>query len=103
MITPALRWSLVLPPLVPIAIVLATYGAGAAGHKWNVHGDLLGMFFWLLTSLVLGGVVVILALLKAVPTIARHREARTPGNVACAGIGLAFVLGCLGVAVWWFA
>jgi hypothetical protein len=102
MLTPALRWSLILPPLVPIVIVLATYGAEAAGHKWNVHGDLLGVFFWLLASLVLGGVVEILALIKAVPTIARHREARTVGNVACTGIGLAFVLGCLCLVILWF-
>jgi len=62
MLPTARRLSLILPPLVPAAIVLAFFGAELVSHDWSVHGDLLGMIFLLLASIVVGGVVEIRAL-----------------------------------------
>ena len=100
-LTTALRWTMALPPLVPIVIVLVMYGAEAVGHNWNVHGDLLGVIFLLLASLVIGGVVEILALIKALPVLVKNPEERTTGNVLCAGVGVVFLLFCIGVAGIW--
>src|SRR5262245_16875305 len=94
-----LRWKLVLPLLLPAGVVLFTHVVELAGHKWNVHGDFLGVIGAFLVTLLIGLIVEIMALTKALPALANNPAARTPGNILCVGIGLAFLLFCVGGVV----
>jgi hypothetical protein len=95
MITPALRWKLVLPLLLPVSVVLVTHIVEVTGHRWNVHGDFLGVIAAFFLLLFLGLIIEIAALVKALPMLVNNPEARTPLNVLCVGLGLAFALFCL--------
>ena len=94
---------MVLPAFPPLVVYVASLAIEKAGHQWNVHGDALGMFFLFFASLFIGFVVEVLALAKAIPVLARRADERSPTNLFCAGLGVAFLLACVALAVWVYA
>ena len=61
-------------------------------------GDALGMFFLFFASLAIGLLVEVVALAKALPMLVQRPNERSPINLFCAALGVAFVFACIAIA-----
>ena len=97
------RIKLILPPLMPFAVIPLIYAITATGHQWRLHGDgvlvAIGFYFFL------SGIAALIMETNAVPLawclLKQHAPLRTRWNYAAFGIGCAYLLAA-SIAVIWF-
>jgi hypothetical protein len=92
------RLRLLIPPLLPAAVVCVVYLAELAGHTWNVHGDFILVVLIVLGTSAVALIVEIAALVKSFRLI---RSGARPAmlDVACIVYGCAFAAGAAGLLV----
>jgi hypothetical protein len=96
------RLRLLWPPAVPASLLAIGLSAEAAGHQWNIHGSGALLLAAFVVSLIVGCVASALALSSLAPALLLHRSLRTPVNLACAALSVAFLvlsLGYLGLII----
>jgi hypothetical protein len=91
------RLRLLVPPLLPVAIVAVVYLAELAGHTWNVHGDFILVFLILLGTCAVALVLEIAALVKSVRLIRTGAARPSALDVLCIAFGGAFAAGAGGL------
>ena len=94
------RARLVIPPLIPIALLGISFAADRMGHQWNIHGDAVAMMFFFLASCLVALVIEIVTLFKVVPILRRSAESRSAINLLCTGFAVLSVVGAIGLALY---
>ena len=96
------RLGLVGPPLVPLAIIGIAWLAERAGHRWNIHGDAIGMF---MVFVVCAGVAFISStalLFSGALALRNHRSLRTGANFASLGVAALYVIAAIAGAIYFY-
>jgi hypothetical protein len=99
MITAALRWLLVLPPVVPVAVYLAAFSDRIVDMTLTERYFGLAAMILFFLLLPIAAAIEIAALSRVLLILAREPSSRTVGNIACATVGIAFLALAAGVVV----
>jgi hypothetical protein len=85
------RVKLVWPPVVPVIVLLIAWLTELAGHHWNIHGDLAAVILLFTLSMLIGTATSIVTLVSVLPALQQYPSLRSPPNLTCAGLSVAFV------------
>ena len=85
------RKLLAIPALVPFSIVSMALLVGAAGHTWNVHGDLGAVYSLVLVTSIFALPIEGYALAIALPRLRRIPGDRTFANLIATAVAILFV------------
>jgi hypothetical protein len=90
------RLRLLVPALVPAAVVCSVYLAELAGHTWNVHGDFILVFLIGLGTSAVALAFEIAALVKSFRLV-RKGARLSITDVMCIACGCVFAVGAAGL------
>ena len=95
--------ALILPPILPVAVMAFTWLLDWSGHRFDVHGDILLVIavFFLLSLIAL--LVEAVAVPIAWRLLHKHASLRTPRHLIAIGIGALYLLAGAFAIVWYFA
>jgi hypothetical protein len=84
---------LLIPPLLPLAVLFAGYLVDIAGYTWNVHGDLILLILVALGASAVALIFEIAALVTSVRIIRGGTVKPSPSDVICIAYGCVFAVG----------
>lgn len=90
------RLRLLVPPLLPAAVVCVVYLTELAGHMWNVHGDFILVFLIGLGTFAVALAFEIAALVKSFRLV-RKGARLSIVDVMCIAYGCVFAVGATGL------
>ena len=92
--------ALIIPPLVPIAVMATIAILGWSGHTFNVHGDAIPAVAAFITSAFVAVFYEAYAVPRAWQLLQQEPTLRTPWNYAALGWGLLYLIAAATAAVW---
>jgi len=98
-ITAALRWLLVLPPVVPAAVYLAAFSPPSMDMTLTERYVGIGMIILFFVLLPIAAAIEFAALRRALPILVREPGTRTIGNIVCVAVGISFLALAIGVVL----
>ena len=80
---------------IPVAILCVLPLGDALGHEWNIHGDMILVFFSFAIASALAFLVLFVALQIAIKCLIHHPALRTKWDVSLTAVATLFEVGCV--------